>query len=107
MAGRPKKLKRGPHSGLFTKSRQPKRVLQETSIDKTLLSSKNVIEGKRRATAIRDDDISEQENFTFFTEYLKMVKFVKRYACLGCNQFGHCTIKPTQYRGVVLRLRPV
>ena len=77
MAGRPKKLKRGPNSGLFTKSRQPKRVLQETSIDKTLLSPKNVIEGKRRATAIRDDDISEQENFTFFTDYFVHVIFYK------------------------------
>ena len=73
MAGRPKKVKKRPHSGLFSRENQPKKLETESAPDKSLLSADNIVESKRRGTTVSDDDTFDKENFTFFTEYLKMV----------------------------------
>ena len=96
--------KRAKHPGLFSKENQPKqqkRTETQALLENSLVSQENIVEGKRRATTTSDEET--QDSFPFFMQYKKMVKLLKRYACMGCNQFGNCVIRPTQFRGVGFR----
>ena len=98
--------KRAKHPGLFSKENQPKqqkRTETQALLENSLVSQENIVEGKRRATTTSDEETTDKDSFPFFMQYIKMVKLLKRYACMGCNQFGNCVIRPTQFRGVEFR----